>query len=242
MTYYTGSIAAVPTANRQQYLDHVRGAWSLFQRYGAGRMVETWGVDVQRGKVNDLYGAVQARDDEAIVFSWIEWADKATADSAWQQMQSDPAMKAMSKMPFDGSRMIFGGFEPVVTEGSDKGAGYFQGFALAVPEKNRQAYIDMAKEAWTTMFGSNGGLGIVEAWGVDVPRGQKTDFYRASKAETGEIPVFSWIAWPDKATCDAAAKTMEASMQGQEMPKMPFDGMRMIFGGFETMFDSATVS
>lgn len=242
MTYYTGSIAAVPTANRQKYIDHVKEAWALFRTYGATRMVETWGVDVPKGKVTDLYGAVKANDDETVVFSWIEWPDKAAADSAWQKMQTDPAMQKMPQMPFDGSRMIFGGFEPVFAAGTDKGAGYIQGFALAVPEKNKGAYVDMAKGAWESGFEPHGCLGMVEAWGVDVPHGKQTDFYRAAKAEPGETPLFSWVAWPDKATCDAAAKAMEASMEGQEYPEMPFDGMRMMWGGFEPVFDSAAAT
>lgn len=239
MTYYTGAIAAVPTANRQKYVDHVKAAWALFQTYGAARMVETWGVDVQRGKVNDLYGAVDARDGEAVVFSWIEWPDKATADAAWGRMQTDPAMREMPEMPFDGGRMIFGGFEPVLQEGADGGAGYIQGFALAVPEKNKAVYVGLAKTVWDSAFRPNGCLGIVEAWGVDVPHGERTDFHRACRIEPGEVPLFAWTAWPDKATCDAAAAAMVADMEGQEPPEMPFDGMRMMWGGFEPIFDSA---
>lgn len=242
MSYYTGSIAAVPTANRQKYLEHIHAVWPLMRKHGAARMVESWGVDVPKGKVNDLYGAVNARDDETVVFAWIEWADKPTADAAWEKMQGDPAMKEMQQMPFDGGRMIFGGFEPVFAEGTDRGAGYLQGFALAVPQKNKDAYAAMAREAWQDAFRPNGCLGIVEGWGVDVPHGKQTDFYRASKAEDGEVPVFSWTAWPDRATCDAAAKAMEASMEGQEFPEMPFDGRRMMWGGFDVLFDSAAAS
>lgn len=238
MTYYTGFIGAVPSANRQKYVAHVAAIWPLFHKQGAVRMVDSWGVDIPRGKVNDLYGAVDANEDEVVVFSWIEWPDRETADTAWARLQDDPVMKEMPKMPFDGSRMIFGGFAPVFAAGTDRSAGYFQGFALAVPEQNKDAYVAMADSAWTGAFQPNGGLGIVEGWGVDVPHGQKTDFYRASKAEPGEVPVFSWTAWPDKATCDAAAKAMEASMEGQEFPEMPFDGMRMMWGGFELLFDS----
>lgn len=238
MTYYTGSIAAVPVTKKQKYIEHVNAAWPLFRNYGATRMVETWGVDIQKGKVNDLYGAVNAKDDEAIVYSWIEWPDKATSDAAWQKMKSDPAVKELPEMPFDGSRMIFGGFEPIFEAGTDRGAGYVQGFALAVPEKNKDAYTKMASDAWAAMFRPNGSLGTVEAWGVDVPRGKQTDFYRASKAKNGEVPLFSWVAWPDKATCDAAVKTIEASMEGKKFPEMPFDGMRMMWGGFEPIFIS----
>jgi uncharacterized protein YbaA (DUF1428 family) len=152
-------------------------------------------------------------------------------------MQSDPAMQQMPAMPFDGSRMIFGGFDPVFESGAHGGAGYYQGFLLAVPEGNKSAYVDMAGEGWQ-IFEKCGALGMIENWGVDVPKGKKTDFYRATKAENDEVPVFSWVGWPDRATCDAAAKTMEAEMGDMDMSKMPFDGMRMMWAGFEPLFDS----
>lgn len=237
MAYYTGSVGAVPTANKGKYLEHLTAAWPLFSSYGATRMVETWGVDVPKGKVTDFYGAVDARDDESIVFSWIEWPDKATADASWQKMTNDPAMKQMPEMPFDGSRMIFGGFSPVYEAGQHTGAGYYQGFLLAVPEKNKAAYAAMADEGWK-MFQKGGASGMMEAWGEDVPRGKKTDFYRATKAEASEVAVFSWTAWPDRATCDAAAKAMEAEMGDMDTSTMPFDGMRMMWAGFEPLFDS----
>ncbi|MEN1940728.1 DUF1428 domain-containing protein [Luteimonas sp. MJ246] len=116
-------------------------------------------------------------------------------------------------------------------------AGWYQGFVLAVPEANRAAYIDMARQGWD-MFAKGGALGMVEAWGEDVPRGKRTDFYRAAKAVEGEVPVFSWITWPDRATCEAASKAMEAEMAAADMPEMPFDGMRMMWAGFEPVFDS----
>lgn len=239
-SYYTGSLTAVPTVNRQSYLDHVHAVWLLFRKHGALRMVEAWGVDIPRGKVNDLHGAVNTRDGETVVFSWIEWTDKAGADAAWQKISADPAMAEIPPMPFDGSRTIFGGFESIVSLGTDRGAGYLQGFALAVPEQNRQAYADLANPIWHDVFRPNGCLGMVEAWGVDVPHGKQTDFHRATLIEDGEVPVFSWTAWPDKASYDAAAGAMEAAMAGQPYPEMPFDGMRMMWGGFEVIFDSDT--
>lgn len=239
MTYYTGMVAAVPTANRQKYTDHLQVAWPMMQKYGATRMIENWGVDTPKGKVTDFQGAVNAKDDETIVFSWLEWPDRTTADKAWSEMQNDPDMAAMGEMPFDGSRMIFGGFDPVMEAGKTAGAPYYQGFLLAVPERNKAAYEKMAQDAWG-MFEGFGCLGIAENWGVDVPHGKQTDFYRATKAEDGEAVLFSWTAWPDRATCEAAGKKMEAEMEGQEMPEMPFDGMRMMWGGFENIFDSAT--
>ncbi|TCT38863.1 DUF1428 domain-containing protein [Martelella mediterranea] len=111
MTYFTGSVAAVPVANKQKYLEHVEAAWPLMRSYGATRMVETWGVDVPEGKLTDLYRAVQAQEGEAIVFAWIEWPNKEVADASWEKMQQDPAMKTLPEMPFDGKRMVWGGFE-----------------------------------------------------------------------------------------------------------------------------------
>lgn len=239
MAYYTGSIVAVPTAKKQEYIEHLAAAWQLMRNHGAVRIVESWGVDVPRGKVNDLHGAVDAREDETIAFGWMEWPDKESADNAWQQMQSDPAMQQMPPPPFDGGRMIFGGFQPLFTQGSDRDAGYIQGFVLAVPEDSKSAYADMARQAWAEGFEPHGCLGTVEAWGIDVPHGKRTDFHRATKAETGEVTVFAWCAWPDKATCDAAHKAMETEMEGKEFPEMPFDGMRMMWGGFQPIFDSA---
>ncbi len=119
MSYYTGSIAAVPAANRQQYLEHAAAAWTALQSFGATRMVENWGEDVPRGKVTDLHRAVDATGDEVVVFSWIEWPDKATRDKAGAKLQElmktdDRMNPEKNPMPFDGMRMIFGGFEPVV--------------------------------------------------------------------------------------------------------------------------------
>ncbi len=114
MTYYSGFLLAVPTANKEKYTAHAQEAWPYFKKLGAVRMVEAWGVDVPHGKVTDFYRSTQAKDDETIVFSWIEWPDKATADRAYQKMESGEAMPFMGNMPFDGMRMMWGGFEPIV--------------------------------------------------------------------------------------------------------------------------------
>ncbi|MFP3471504.1 DUF1428 domain-containing protein, partial [Micrococcus sp. SIMBA_144] len=90
---------------------------------------------------------------------------------------------------------------------------------LAVPEQNKEAYAEMAHEGWE-IFKKGGATGMIEGWGEDVPRGETTDFYRATKAQDGEVPVFSWSTWPDRATCDAAAKAMEADMGDMDMSKM----------------------
>jgi uncharacterized protein YbaA (DUF1428 family) len=87
---------------------------------GATRIVECWGDDVPDGKVTDFRRAVQAKEDEAVVFSWVEWPDKATRDAAMSRMpevmKTDPRMnQETNPMPFDAKRMIYGGFAPVVT-------------------------------------------------------------------------------------------------------------------------------
>jgi uncharacterized protein YbaA (DUF1428 family) len=112
MNYVDGFVAAVPAANKDAYLAHVKEALPLFKEFGATRMVECWGDDVPEGKVTDFRGAVKAKDDEVVVFSWIEWPSKEVRDAGMKKMMDDPRMKEM-KMPFDGKRMIFGGFQPI---------------------------------------------------------------------------------------------------------------------------------
>ena len=123
MSYIDGFVIAVPTANRQKFIDHAEQGDSVFLDLGALRIVECWGDDVPDGKLTDFRKAVQATQDETVVFSWIEWPDKATRDKAMNTMQgwmenpdrADPRMDpAKNPMPFDGARLIFGGFAPVL--------------------------------------------------------------------------------------------------------------------------------
>lgn len=146
MTYIDGFVIAAPTADKEKFLDHARRMDSIFLEMGARRVVEGWGDDIPKGEVTDFYRAVQAKDDETVVFSWIEWPDKATRDAAMEKMRSDQRMMA-EPMPFDGKRMIFGGFDPIVDERAAGGAGYLDGFVVPVPEGNREAYRAMAAKA-----------------------------------------------------------------------------------------------
>ena len=118
MTYVDGFVIAVPKANKQKFIDHANKGDSVFADLGATRILECWGDDVPEGKVTDFRRAVQATDEEAVVFSWVEWPDKATRDAAMKKMVEDPRMDPSTPgnppMPFDGKRMIFGGFEQVV--------------------------------------------------------------------------------------------------------------------------------
>ncbi len=113
--YVDGFVAAVPAANKELYLQNAKEAAPLFREFGATRIVECWGDDVPEGKVTDFRGAVKATDEEVVVFSWIEYPSKDVRDSAMQKMMTDPRMKELGdRMPFDGKRMIFGGFAPIL--------------------------------------------------------------------------------------------------------------------------------
>jgi uncharacterized protein YbaA (DUF1428 family) len=111
MAYIDGFVAAVPTDKKAEFLDHAKAMDALFVEFGATRVVEGWGDDLTDGKVTDFYKAVKAEANETVVFSWIEWPDKPTRDAAMAKMQTDKRM--MGPMPFDGKRMIYGGFSPV---------------------------------------------------------------------------------------------------------------------------------
>ena len=237
MTYIEGFVAAVPTANKDAYRQHADEAAPLFKAFGATRHVEAWGDDVPKGKVTDFHGAVQAKDDETVVFSWLEYPDKATRDAANEKIMADPRMKAMGQaMPFDGKRMIYSGFDTLLDEGSDKG-GYVDGFVVPVPTANKDAYREMAEKA-CAVFREYGAVRVVEAWGDDVADGEVTDYRRAVKAEDGETVVYSFIEWPSKEARDAGwEKTMADERMKPDPATMPFDGKRMVWGGFTTILD-----
>ncbi len=115
MPYIDGFVIAVPNANKEKFIAHAREFDPLFLEYGATRVIEGWGDDVPEGKVTDFQRAVQASADETVAFSWVEWPDKATRDAGVKKMMEDPRMDPeKNPMPFDGKRMIFGGFDAVV--------------------------------------------------------------------------------------------------------------------------------
>jgi uncharacterized protein YbaA (DUF1428 family) len=115
MKYVDGFVCAVPAANKEVFHKHAAEAAPLFKEFGATRVVECWGDDVPDGKLTDFRRAVKAEDDEVVVFSWIEYPSKEVRDAANNKIMTDPRMKEMgSQMPFDGKRMIFGGFMPIL--------------------------------------------------------------------------------------------------------------------------------
>ena len=113
---------------------------------------------------------------------------------------------------------------------------YISGFVVPVSDDQRDAYIASAREAWP-LFKEAGALHHVEAWGDKVPEGKLTDFRRAVALKAGETVVFSWVVWPDKETSDRCEESMRTDARWRAL-SMPFDGARMIFGGFETVFEA----
>ena len=115
---------------------------------------------------------------------------------------------------------------------------YVDGYILSVPRKNKADYIRLAEES-AAVFKDHGALSVVESWADDVPDGELTSLPMAVKCEEGEDVVFSWIMWPSREARDAGNKAaMEDSrLQEWDMSKMPFDGKRMIFGGFTTIVE-----
>jgi len=237
MTYIEGFVVAVPTANRRAFREHAEQMADMVQGFGIERQVEAWASDVPHGKVTDFYRAVDAKEDETVVFAWFEYPSKAARDAANEKFRTDPRMAQLPPPPFDGKRMILGGFEAIVEQGSGTGS-YVDGFVVPVPQGKRDSYRELAGKM-ANVFRDKGAARVVEAFGEDLSRGQVTDYYRAVNAEDGEGVVFSFIEWPDKATRDAAWKAIMEDDSMRPQGDTPFDGKRMFWGGFEVIIDTA---
>ena len=238
MTYFEGFVVPVPEAKRDEYRKHAAGAAPMFQEFGVKRMVEAWDSDVPEGKVTDFRKAVDAKADEKVVFSWFEYASKSERDAATEKFMSDPRMKEMGEtMPFDGKRMIIGGFDAIVEEGSP-GGNFTDGFVVPVPTSKREAYRELAAKM-AKVFRQHGASRVIESIADDVKHGEVTDFYRAVKAEDGETVVFSFVEWPDKQTRDAGWAKIMADESLKPEGDMPFSGQRMFWGGFDNILDTA---
>jgi uncharacterized protein YbaA (DUF1428 family) len=115
MTYVDGFVVAVPTAKRDAYQQHADKAAAVFKEYGALQVVECWGDDVPEGKLTSFPLAVQRRDDETVVFSWITWPSREARNEGMKKSMADPRLQPETNpMPFDGKRLIYGGFEVIV--------------------------------------------------------------------------------------------------------------------------------
>jgi uncharacterized protein YbaA (DUF1428 family) len=115
-SYVDGIVVPVPIEKSGEYARLAGQNAKVFREFGATRVVEALGDDVPHGEVTDFYRAVQAKDGETVAFSFIEWPDKASRDQAWQKIMQDERMQHGGGL-FDGSRMFWGGFEPVIDTG-----------------------------------------------------------------------------------------------------------------------------
>ena len=115
LSYVDGFVAAVPTAHKEAYLAHAQKAAAVFKEFGALSAVECWGDDVPEGKTTSFTMAVKREDSESVVFSWITWPSKAVRDEAWAKLMTDERLSSEANpMPFDGKRLIYGGFQMIL--------------------------------------------------------------------------------------------------------------------------------
>lgn len=116
MAYVDGLVCAVPTDKKEEYLAHVAVVGELLIECGALAVFEGWGEDVPDGEVTSFPKAVECKEDETVVFSWIRWPSREVRDKGMELLMADPrAKEEMARMPFDGKRLIFGGFEELYT-------------------------------------------------------------------------------------------------------------------------------
>ena len=117
MSYIDGFVAAVPTENKQQYLQHAAEAAAVFKEYGALKLVECWGDDVPDGEVTSFPMAVKCEANETVVFSWVLWPSREVRNAAMEKLMDDPRLDPdQNPMPFDGQRLIYGGFEMLLDD------------------------------------------------------------------------------------------------------------------------------
>lgn len=117
MNYADGFVLAVPTANKEAYIEYAQKFSAIFKEYGALSVVESWGDDIPEGETTSFPLAVKCEEDETVVFSWMTWSSKEVRDAAWAKMMEDERFSPeINPMPFDGKRLIYGGFHMIVNE------------------------------------------------------------------------------------------------------------------------------
>jgi uncharacterized protein YbaA (DUF1428 family) len=115
MSYVDGFLLAVPKAKLEAYKELARKAGEVWKDHGALAFVECVADDVPYGELTSFPRAVQAKDDEIVVFSWIVYEPREKRDAINAKVMADPRLNGdAANMPFDGKRMIFGGFAPIV--------------------------------------------------------------------------------------------------------------------------------
>lgn len=231
MTCITGFIGAVPSDNRDAFIRHTELSAAGFRDHGLASAVECWGDDVPEGEVTSFRRAVLAEPDETVIFSWYRWPSKDAQDDGMRAAMADPRLSPeQNPMPFDGKRVIWGSFAPLVELGGPQPSGYFDGFVIPVPHAARDDFKRFAAFC-DPLFIEHGAVWVVEAWELDVPDGKLTDFRRAVAGRPDEAIVFSWVQWPDRTTRDAANAHIMADPRFAAQD-CPFDMTRMIYGGF----------
>jgi uncharacterized protein YbaA (DUF1428 family) len=236
MAYLDGFVGAVATGKKDAYTEYAATAAAIFKEHGATRVVECWGDDVPDGKVTDFRRAVKAQDGDGVIFSWVEYPSKSARDAANAKMMNDPRMsQMMDDMPFDMTRLLYGGFAAILEEGRHGAMSYADGAVIPVPSANKQQYRAFA-ERNAALLKEYGALRVIDAWGDDVPEGESVDYKRAVLAEDAETIAYSWIEWPSKEARDAGWARAMADPRMME-GEMPFDGQRMIHGGFAMILD-----
>ena len=240
MTYFQGFMIPVPEGNKESYRKMAQDVAPIFTDHGALRTVECWGNNVPRGETTDMYGAVAAKDQEHVVFSWIEWESEGACSKAHDSMATDERMQdPPEEMPFDGMRMIYSGFEKLGESGGGGKTGYVQGYVAPVANEKREAFSTMCATMRDIAIDS-GALHAADGWAGKIEEGKITDFKRAVKAEAGEAIAFGYVEWPSKQAYEqGSAKMMEDKRMPGPGSDMPVDGKRMIFGGFEVMLDTS---
>ena len=115
MAYVDGFVLAVPKQNLEAYKDLARTAGAVWKEHGALAYVECVGDDVPQGELTSFPRAVQAKDDETVIFSWIVYPSRGQRDAINAKVMADPRLKHdPATMPFDGKRLIYGGFETLI--------------------------------------------------------------------------------------------------------------------------------
>lgn len=239
MPYVDGFLLAVHKDKRDAYKALAEKAAKVFKKHGALAVAECWGDDVPEGKTTSIPMAVKIEEGEVPLFSWIVWPSKEARDTGNKKVMNDPELDGdPADMPFDGMRMMFGGFEVL---GANDGAaqevptGYVDGFIAAVPKDKRSEFMAFT-DAMSKVMADYGVKTAVDCWGDDVPEGRVTSFPMAVKAGEDEVVAFSWMLWPSKdARSEGMAKAMQDPRMAPNSIPMPFDGSRVIHGGFEIL-------
>ena len=111
--YVNSMVASVPNDKKDSYIKHAKAASAIMKEHGALRALDAWGENVPEGKNTSFPMAVQKKDDETVLVSWVEWESKEASEKGMEAFMNDPRT-ANLEMPFDGQRLIWGGFDVIV--------------------------------------------------------------------------------------------------------------------------------